>query len=562
MAHENGEFTYYSYDALDRLVEERRVQNPTVYGFAYQYDAASNRTQRADLVTPAKTTDYVINALNLIQSETSDSVPTVYEYDLAQRMTRRASPSLATYFTHDERDLPTKLEFESTGDFTDDPREFHYTGTGERAVVVGELGGTAPTLLAYDGTKLLTERMPSGFTWGEYRWAGGSLIGSEGQESGNFEGPVMDERGSVERLAGVSGQAIYDRFGVELVNNLGSLTRTRFVSPVFLRLNTTGERFYLSSRGVYLPLCGMPTVRLLGSLGQMVVSHPGMKLADWGWRPPVQAQDRGLNIDQEADTPVPGPDAVAPAEPNPGQQGRLVTSASPPGPGGYVISPPPNAWCFPLWVSITSAGAVSATPEMVKERQDVLVGRNLPAELFSVLGSRTVGGHNTFSLEVRVQLVQGSAWEACDYQLWHRGLTFLPAGQRQRVGLPPGTRKTMPLEPQFYVQHGTRPDGVKPDGQTSPIDGYELDLEPRKDYPNPGSSRYAIWPLPNFNVAIYDSPAIPVNQPIARFDEFRVIVWPSDRRVKPLIYDYRVALDNPNAFGNLTGRATGQLSVP
>ncbi|MCW8137751.1 MAG: RHS repeat protein [Planctomycetota bacterium] len=305
VAHENGEFTYYSYDALDRLVEERRVQNPTVYGFAYQYDAASNRTQRADLVEPTKTTDYVINALNLIQSETTDSVETAYEYDQAQRMTLRASPSLATYFTHDERDLPTRLEFESTDVFTDDPREFHYTGTGERAVIVGELGGTTPTLLAYDGTKLLTERMPGGFTWGEYRWAGGSLIGSEGQESGNFEGPVMDERGSVERLAGVSGQAIYDQFGVELVNNLGSLTRTRFVSPVFLRLNTTGERFSLTPHGIYLATTGClslgsvaPFRQFLsaGFVGQIAPEGAEERPRGFGWHNQVAIVDRGGRV--------------------------------------------------------------------------------------------------------------------------------------------------------------------------------------------------------------------------------------------------------------------------
>ncbi|MCO5168154.1 MAG: hypothetical protein M9894_17570 [Planctomycetes bacterium] len=391
VAHENGEFTYYSYDALDRLVEERRVQNPTVYGFAYQYDAASNRTQRADLVTPAKTTDYVVNALNLIQSETSDSVQTVYEYDQAQRMTRRASPSLATYFTHDERDLPTKLEFESTGDFTDDPREFHYTGTGERAVIVGELGGTAPTLLAYDGTKLLTERMPSGFTWGQYRWAGGSLIGSESQESDNFEGPVMDERGSVERLAGVSGQAIYDRFGVELVNNLGSLTRTRFVSPVFLRLNTTGERFSLTPSGVYLASLGRlcatvrPEGRLCHALGLGSALHwPLRRFMTWQGE-----RERRDDRDDPRDEPLP----------------NLY--------GEHVSEP----FCDPENIQLEHNGAISGAEDEVNLFREAGITRLGP--VIGLLGGITWSFRVTFSVR------PGSTISLCQFEQWGRGYALL-----------------------------------------------------------------------------------------------------------------------------------------
>ena len=155
--HESNEWTYFTYDALDRLTEERRTQNPTIYGFEYEYDAASNRTCEEDLVSAA-VTSYSPNALNLIASETTGAMETVYEYDQAQRMKTRYSADEATYFSHDQRGLPTKLEFAVASGTPDNTREFRYTGTGERAALVGELGSGYQTYLAYDGSKVLTER--------------------------------------------------------------------------------------------------------------------------------------------------------------------------------------------------------------------------------------------------------------------------------------------------------------------------------------------------------------------------------------------------------------------
>ncbi|MCW8138366.1 MAG: RHS repeat protein [Planctomycetota bacterium] len=269
--HEDGEFTYYAYDALDRLTEERRVQNPTVYGFAYQYDAASNRVRKEDLVS-SDVTNYTVDARNLIQSEVTGADEIAYEYDLAQRMKRRASAEEATLFSHNQRDLPTKVEFES--ETPEATREFKYNGTGERVAIVGELGAGYETRLAYDGTRLLTEKDEFDNTFGRYRWGapqhGGALVESSNPaEAGPEEGPVMDERGSVDRLVGVSGRVIYDRFGVELAGSLASSTRTRFVSPVFLRLGTS-ERMSLTPAGIYLGSAGCLAVGPGALLGQIL----------------------------------------------------------------------------------------------------------------------------------------------------------------------------------------------------------------------------------------------------------------------------------------------------
>ena len=84
----------------------------------------------------------------------------------------------------------------------------------------------------------------------------------------------MDERGSVDKLVGVSGRVVYDRFGVELANNLASTTRTRFVSPAFLRLGTS-ERLSLAPSGIYLPTVGRLTVSAMSApLGIFLAPTP------------------------------------------------------------------------------------------------------------------------------------------------------------------------------------------------------------------------------------------------------------------------------------------------
>ncbi|MCO5170154.1 MAG: hypothetical protein M9894_27790 [Planctomycetes bacterium] len=273
--HEDGEFTYYAYDALDRLVEERRVQNPTVYGFAYQYDAASNRVQKVDLVED-ETTNYTVDARNLIQSEVTGADEIAYEYDQAQRMKRRDSAEEATVFTHNQRDLPTKVEFEVESGTPDPNQEFHYTGTGERAVMVSSSFG--PTLLAYDGTRLLLEKFAGGGTFGSYRWAGGVPIETYDGEFSAMGTPVLDERGSVERQVGLTGRVIYDRFGVEWANSLVGTTRTRFNSYVLLSLRTHRQPLLIGSTFCYLPIADLLTTRATSLVpvptGDQIVAPP------------------------------------------------------------------------------------------------------------------------------------------------------------------------------------------------------------------------------------------------------------------------------------------------
>ena len=43
--HESGQYTYYTYDALDRITRDERYNssNTLLYGFLYNFDAATNR---------------------------------------------------------------------------------------------------------------------------------------------------------------------------------------------------------------------------------------------------------------------------------------------------------------------------------------------------------------------------------------------------------------------------------------------------------------------------------------------------------------------------------------
>jgi YD repeat-containing protein len=310
-----NENAYFVYDPLDRLQWERRfftAGSPSIDSY-YLYDAASNRTSLADL---SNDVDYVYDARNLLTSS-SDSLTNVdeYTYDASQRMTRRRTAALelgtsaTSYFKHDQRDfLSSLLVTDQTGSTVTD-QGFHYNGFGERALVVGAQGGSTPIYFAHDGNRLLTERDENGFTYGRYRW--GSLLEAEDAESGTNEAPVVDERGSVDKLVGAGGAAVYDRFGKEVSNTLASTTRTRFMPEVFTRMNIS-QKYSLTPSGLYLPLIAATTVgpgaRIGRGLGQ------GGAPIDWGHDgPPIFGF-----------VPLNGPWTPVPPIPKPVGEGKWV----------------------------------------------------------------------------------------------------------------------------------------------------------------------------------------------------------------------------------------------
>jgi YD repeat-containing protein len=319
--HEGGENTYYEYDTLDRLtLDERKSSSASLYGFRYAYDVAGNRARKSQFTgTPAETY-YTYDALDLLTRERVLGVGTMYyAYDRAQRMTSQrtnVSGGQSAYFTHDQRDQATRLDFAKASS-PDQTRTFLFNGVGERVrETTLDSGGLIDEQyqFSYDGTKLIRERLfdPDPNAVNRYRHndqpdlGRGSIV--ELQDSAGVKTyPVMDDRGSLLRVAegsdGPGGGSLenkyyFDAFG----NTLATVERTvadprlRFVTEVFLRLGLTNHELLLTPGGIYLPMAALSTLRIATAL----VISPWL-MNDW-WRqdPHVPAPD-----ETERNRPVP-----------------------------------------------------------------------------------------------------------------------------------------------------------------------------------------------------------------------------------------------------------------
>ncbi len=72
VVHESGGYSYFRYDALDRLTHEQRIDssNAVIYGFYYNFDAASNRYFKFDAkATSLKTHYYTFDARNILTQD-------------------------------------------------------------------------------------------------------------------------------------------------------------------------------------------------------------------------------------------------------------------------------------------------------------------------------------------------------------------------------------------------------------------------------------------------------------------------------------------------------------
>src|SRR5262249_20104460 len=113
----------------------------------------------------------------------------------------------ATYFTHNQRSMPTQLDFQKAGGGADAQRKFGYSGTGER-VIVSENGSAEPHYWSYDGPKLVREKDQGGNLVKRYRHnampGGGTASILEIQHPDQLEfgnGYVaLDHRGSITKL--------------------------------------------------------------------------------------------------------------------------------------------------------------------------------------------------------------------------------------------------------------------------------------------------------------------------------------------------------------------------
>jgi YD repeat-containing protein len=268
ITHESGLNTYYSFDALDRMTEEAwKSGSTTLYGFAYNFDAASNRTLKQNEVS-GQTAYYTYNNLNLMTKEWihagSGNSTNYYAYDSSQRMTKQYSVGSGEshYFTYDQRN-----EIKSVQDVggSDSTRYFSYNGAGERVVVVD--GGATPTSYwTYDRGNLVSVRDTAGGLT-QYRRNDSPMIGGviELRDPSVEVGkgyPGYDSWADMQKVPADSGASEtnwQDRYGVLLAgttnftnnqlpfladNGLAKLTTT---ARMFVGL---GGTLYLATEGV------------------------------------------------------------------------------------------------------------------------------------------------------------------------------------------------------------------------------------------------------------------------------------------------------------------------
>lgn len=270
--HKGEQFTYWSYDELNRLTRELRV-NPfgSVIDSSYGYDAASNRTLEVDEVA-GEVSYYSLDSLNQITQvweKVGDST-TYFNYDSSQRMTGSLVPGgESAYFTHDQQDRITELSFAAASS-PDSTRLFSYSGVGERIRLKVGTGSFTETYMTYDGGKLLREASDGGDVLKTYRHNMGPDMGVLGslveiQDGTDFGYPAMDQRGTVaEILKGGAGSSesnqrilLHDAFG-NVVSDVGFFMndqRLRFLSPALVSLDTE-QPMQWDSAGLYQPAFG------------------------------------------------------------------------------------------------------------------------------------------------------------------------------------------------------------------------------------------------------------------------------------------------------------------
>jgi YD repeat-containing protein len=282
---EGGLNTYYTFDALDRLTSERwKGASGLVYGYNYNFDAASNRSNRTNETTN-KATYYTYNSLNLMTVERQKQLVddlSQFAYDSSQRMIRQdynlnVSPA-SYYFTYDQRNEIKRIHNQAFSPATD--RYFAYDGAGERVMAID---GGNPTYWTYDGNKLVSVRDSAGtvtqFCQNAFMMPGNVI------EYRNADGvnayPAFDQRANEQNIQGGPNETQYrDTYGLFLAGSTNFTdNRLPFLSASGLAKLSLG--FFVTSAGwLYLPGEGVFTIagralRLVGfGLGGIMADIP------------------------------------------------------------------------------------------------------------------------------------------------------------------------------------------------------------------------------------------------------------------------------------------------
>jgi len=157
---------YYAYDAADRLLEENWKQGASsVYAFAWDYDAVSNRVyERRDLGAGATETYFQYDAANALAHAHALPAHThaYYAYDKRGNCVQIQAPAGTQYFQYDDRDLVTAIRYR------DGTTQYFHHDARMRMYAMEDGGETTYYTWDENGLNLLTERDAQGNVTAEY----------------------------------------------------------------------------------------------------------------------------------------------------------------------------------------------------------------------------------------------------------------------------------------------------------------------------------------------------------------------------------------------------------
>lgn len=240
----------YSYDALDRLKEEKitdaALGNRTI---DYTYDLVGNRLTMSD--STGDVTAYSYDAMDRLTTETLGNITTQYTYDKNGNTLSRISPANTALYTWDfDNRLITA---DTNGDGTIDERNA-YDASGNRVSVT--VSGQETRFLidtVHRHTQVVLEYAPGGAIQTIYVYGRHLLSQSQGGVQSYYE---VDRLGSTRALTNASGvvtdRYIYDAFGNIIFHSGSTLNSYLFAgeqTDATTGLHYLRARYYDSSLG-------------------------------------------------------------------------------------------------------------------------------------------------------------------------------------------------------------------------------------------------------------------------------------------------------------------------
>ena len=217
VAENTGRVVDYSYDALDRLTQEKITD--AVFGnetIDYAYDAVGNRLTRDDSAPGQGLTTYTYDADDRLLNATTAGQVTQYTYDNNGNMLSQVSATDAIFYTWD---FNNHLSAVTDSNGTIDER-YTYDAAGD---LVAKIVGGQETRFLIDTVQpyvqVALEYQPGGQITAVYVYGNRLISQTRGGETSYY---VVDAQGNTRELTNASGHVtdlyIYDAFGNLLVS--------------------------------------------------------------------------------------------------------------------------------------------------------------------------------------------------------------------------------------------------------------------------------------------------------------------------------------------------------